>query len=85
MTPPPVAGGASTTNILRRLAEHNELLSHYTQRKAPWRLIGFEIYSTVAEAKHCECSLKHNPRMLTLFKKRLLNRTAFGCPQQVVG
>jgi len=107
MTPPPVAGGASsrgagyvyllksrsdktyyvgwTTDILRRLAEHDRLLSPYTRRKAPWQLIGFETYPTVEEAKRYERDLKHNPRMLALFKQRLLSRMAAGHPQQVVG
>jgi len=98
MTPPPVAGGASsrgagyvyllksrsdktyyvgwTTDILRRLAEHDGLLSPYTRRKAPWQLIGFETYSTIEEAKERERTLKHNPRILAIFKKRLLSRMA---------
>ncbi|MBI4436219.1 MAG: GIY-YIG nuclease family protein [Candidatus Omnitrophica bacterium] len=74
-----------TTDILRRLAEHNEHLSGYTRRKAPWQLMGFETYPTVEEAKRRERALKRNPRMLALFKKRLLSRTAYGRPRQVVG
>ena len=66
-----------TTDLLRRLAEHNEHLSTYTRRKAPWKLMGFEVYPTVEEAKQRERTLKHNPRMLALFKKRL-SRMASG-------
>ena len=43
MTPPPVAGGTSATNVLRRLAEHNGYLSVYTRHKTPWQSMGFEV------------------------------------------
>lgn len=74
-----------TTSILRRLVEHQDGLSEFTQRTRPWQLIGFEAYDTAQAAKMRERSLKRNPRMQVLFKKRMLNRTASGGPRQVVG
>ncbi len=74
-----------TTHLVRRLVEHNTGRVPFTQRKRPWQLVGFEICKGPAEAKARGFALKHNPRMLQLFKKRVLNRVAFGHPQQVGG
>ena len=74
-----------TTEPSRRLVEHNRGTSSYTRRKRPWRLVGVEWYRSAEEAKAYERALKHQPRMLQLFKKRVLNRVAKGRPQQVVG
>ena len=74
-----------TTDVLRRLAEHNEGQSRVTKRKIPWQLLGFETVSSMAEAKARERACKRNPRMLVLFKKRVLSRSAMSRPQQVVG
>ncbi len=74
-----------TTHILRRLVEHNEGQTFSTKRNAPWQLMGFEIYPTSDQAKARERALKHDPRMLQLFKKRVLNRVAAGHLRQVVG
>jgi len=80
-----------TTHILRRLVEHNEGQTFSTKRNAPWQLMGFDIYPTSEQAKIRERALKHhprmlhNPRILQLFKKRVLNRVATGHLRQVVG
>jgi putative endonuclease len=74
-----------TTDVLRRLAEHNHNFSGFTRRKTPWRLIGFEVVGSAAEAKARERALKRNPHILQLFKKRMLSRSAFSGPRQVVG
>ena len=63
-----------TTEPSRRLVEHNRGASSYTRRKRPWRLVGVEWYRSAEEAKAYERALKHQPRMLQLFKKRVLNR-----------
>lgn len=73
------------TDMLRRLVEHNSGQVGWTRRKAPWRVVGFERYQTAEEAKARERALKRSPRMLQLFKKRVLNRAATGRPRQVVG
>ena len=74
-----------TTDPVRRLVEHNAGDSRFTRRNGPWRLIGVEVYASAEAAKAREWALKHHPRMLMLFKKRLLNRAAVGRPRQVVG
>jgi len=74
-----------TTNVLRRLGEHNEGQGTYTRRKRPWQLMGVEIYATPMAAKVRERILKRSPRSLARFKKRVLTRAAFGRPSQGVG
>ena len=74
-----------TTNLLRRLVEHNHGMSRFTRRSLAWRLVGFEAYQNTEAAKLRERFLKSNPRMLRLFKKRLLNRSAIGRPRQMMG
>lgn len=74
-----------TTALLRRLVEHNSGQVTWTRRKAPWWLVGFERHHTAEAAKARERALKRSPRMLQLFKKRVLNRAAAGRPRQVVG
>ena len=75
-----------TTDVRRRLEEHNAGQGDYTRSRGPWELIGYEMCVSSEEAKKRERALKHNPRMLFLFKKRLLqNRIAFSDPRQVVG
>jgi len=69
----------------RRLVEHNRGASPYTRRKRPWHFVGVEWYRSSEEAKARERELKRRPRMLQLFKKRLLNQAAKVRPQQVVG
>ena len=72
-----------TTDLNRRLQEHNDGKSYYTSRSKPWELIGYETFSDSNEAKIRERKLKRNPRMSYLFKKRLLNK--FLLDKQVVG
>ena len=74
-----------TTNVLRRLVEHNKGLVYFSRRKRPWQLVGIEKIRSIAAAKSREKILKCNPRMLQFFKKRMLNRLAVGQPHQVVG
>ncbi|MBI4358721.1 MAG: GIY-YIG nuclease family protein [Candidatus Omnitrophica bacterium] len=61
-----------TTDIKRRLKEHNTGEGNYTKTRGPWDLIGYEIFSNVEDAKKRERALKHNPRMLKFLKKRAL-------------
>jgi len=74
-----------TMDMSRRLVEYNSGVASFSRRKRPWQLMGFERHSSPEEAKARERALKRNPRMLQLFKKRMLNRAAAGRPQQVVG
>lgn len=61
-----------TTDLKKRLQEHNSGKSYYTASKGPWILIAYEIHADIESAKKREWSLKHSPRMLALFKKRAL-------------
>ena len=65
-----------TTDVLRRLVEHNQGLSEFTRRKKPWQVVGFATYPSAEEAKVRE-------RMLRAFKKRVLNQAADGGQRQV--
>ena len=60
-----------TTDVIRRLAEHNAGQVFSTKRRAPFKLLGYEPYGSVVAAKQRERNLKHNSRMLAQFKKRL--------------
>lgn len=64
-----------TTDIHRRLEEHNSGVSKYTKSRGPWELIGYETHVNAQLAKERERKLKHNPRMHYFFRKRVL--TAF--------
>ena len=59
-----------TTDLLRRLGEHNKGLNPSTKSKTPFKLIGFETYFSQREAKERERTLKRNPKMYRNFKKR---------------
>ena len=74
-----------TTDVLRRLGEHNQGLGTYSRRKRPWQLIGVEAQPSPVVAKARERVLKRSPRSLDRFKKRLLTRAAKGRPSQGVG
>ncbi|MBI3189812.1 MAG: GIY-YIG nuclease family protein [Ignavibacteriales bacterium] len=47
-----------TTNVERRLLEHNAGLSHYTKQGTGWRIIYIEEYPTRSEAMKREKWLK---------------------------
>jgi len=61
-----------TTDVKRRLDEHNSGKSYSTKTRGPWKLMGYETYNSAGEAKKREHTLKHCPHMLFLFKKRLI-------------
>ena len=74
-----------TTDVQRRLQEHNEGKSFYTNSRGPWELMYYETYANTELAKLRERKLKHNPRMMFLFKKRALNYAGPMGQRQVVG
>ncbi len=65
-----------TTDVVRRLVEHEQGCAAYTRRKRPWRLIGVEPFPSLKAAQAHERLLKRSPRSLHSFKKRLLNQAA---------
>ena len=75
-----------TTDLLRRLGEHNEGLNFSTKHRRPFKLVYFETYSSPNEAKKREKILKHNPVMYAYFKKRAsLCSPALKAQKEVVG
>ena len=79
-----------TTDITRRLNEHNQGKSYYTKYRGPWELIGYETFADLEAAKERERVLKRNPRTLYYFKKRALtslknSRRLEAANKQVVG
>ncbi len=49
-----------TTDLRRRLSEHNFGSNYYTKRKAPWRVIHYEAYKNKDDAQRREKYLKTN-------------------------
>ena len=49
----------STSDIERRLKEHNSGLSRYTSTRMPWKLVYLEEFPTKREALIMERKLKH--------------------------
>lgn len=74
-----------TTDVRRRLGEHNQGQGTYSRRKRPWEFIGVEAYPSPVAAKARERVLKRSPRSPARFKKRMLTRAAIGRPSQGVG
>ena len=74
-----------TTDVRRRLGEHNQGQATYSRRKRPWALMGVEACASPLAARARERVLKRSPRSLARFKKRMLTRAAEGRRRQVVG
>ena len=47
-----------TTDVERRLSQHNEGLSRYTKSKMPWKMVYTEVFETKTEALRREIFLK---------------------------
>jgi len=76
-----------TTDLRRRLCEHNEGHSEATRNRGPYKLIYFEAYSHREEAKGRERALKHHPNAYRQLKNRLFRSLPFASsrPKEVVG
>ena len=76
-----------TTDVSRRLEEHNKGKSVFTKSRGPWELIGCEVCRDAKTAQQREKMLKQRPRQFAQLKKRMVTvfRTASGGPGQVVG
>jgi len=61
----------STNDLKRRLTEHNQGLSKYTNRKIPLELIYCEVYKSKKDALIRERKLKGFKNSYTELKKRL--------------
>jgi len=59
-----------TSNLRKRLEEHNSGLSRSTKSRAPLHLVYYEVYASQTEAKHREENLKlHGRARLQLFRR----------------
>ena len=62
-----------TSNLKRRLFEHNHNKSFSTKNKGPWVLIYCEIYKSKEDAKQREERLKYYGKALGQLKRRIAN------------
>ncbi len=60
-----------TSDLKRRLAEHNSSKSGYTKRYRPWRLIYYEAFLSKQDAQEREKQLKRFKQTFTLLMRRL--------------
>jgi len=61
----------STSDLERRLEEHNSGKSKSTAARRPFQVVYYEAYSAEADARHREHNLKLGSRALAQLKKRL--------------
>jgi len=62
-----------SSDLKRRLAEHNSNQSNYTRNKGPYEIIYFECYKSVKDAKFRETQLKKHSQAYTQLKRRIIN------------
>jgi len=60
-----------TTNLRKRLVQHNVGENKSTQRYKPWRILYYEAFPDEHSAKARELSLKHNGNPMRELKKRI--------------
>ena len=60
-----------TTDLKRRLVEHNSGLSEYTKHRGPWKIVYYEAYLDKADAQEREKALKHHANGIGILKKRI--------------
>jgi putative endonuclease len=61
----------STTDLKRRLEEHNDGLSLSTNRYKPWYLVSYEAFLEESSARTRESNLKHHGNAIKELKKRI--------------
>ena len=76
-----------TTDLQRRLCQHNEGSSRATRGKGPYELVYFEAYRHREEAMAREGCLKKRPNVLRQLKNRLSRTVAMASSgsKEVVG
>jgi putative endonuclease len=62
-----------TSNLEKRVAEHNSNLSEYSKKHSPWKLIYCECFVSKADAFAREKALKVNKQGFRRLKERLQN------------
>ncbi len=63
----------NTSDLERRLKEHNQGVNPSTRNKAPFRLVYYEAYRDPRDAFDREYKLKHHGSVIGHLKKRLRN------------
>ena len=61
----------STTDLRRRLSEHNSGMVASTKSRAPFELRYYEAFHTENDARKLEASLKQDGRALAQLKRRI--------------
>ncbi len=61
-----------TSNLKRRLLEHNSKSSFATKSACPWRLVYYEAYQSSQDAKRRENQLKRYGQALRRLKERII-------------
>ena len=76
-----------TTDLRRRLCQHNEGASRATRGRGPYELLYYEAYRHSAEAMAREQSLKKRQNVMKQLKQRLAKTLAMASAlsQEVVG
>lgn len=60
-----------TTNVVKRIKEHNTGLSPYTKKYKPWRPVYIEGYANEDDAKDREVKLKQFGKVYSQLKRRI--------------
>ncbi|MCR4281084.1 MAG: GIY-YIG nuclease family protein [Candidatus Kaiserbacteria bacterium] len=62
-----------TSDLRRRLSEHNKKMNRSTKGRTPLDLLYYEAYTSQADAKLRESRIKHSAGARTALKRRLTN------------
>jgi len=62
-----------TSDLRKRIKKHNEGKSKYTSKYLPWRLVYYEAYSSIIDAKEREKQLKRQAKAMGQLKRRIKN------------
>jgi len=74
-----------TTDLWRRLDQHNVGTVRYTRKHKPWNLLAYEVHQSVESATERERTLKRRHRMKTFFIKRALAVPQGSCLEYPIG
>jgi len=62
-----------TNNLQRRIKEHNSKLNKSTKSRAPFKLVYYEAYANLSDAKKREYNLKLRAKALAQLLRRIRN------------
>jgi len=61
----------STIDLKNRIREHNKGESKFTKNKIPWKLIYYEAYLTLKQARYREWKVKNSAHEYRKLKERI--------------